>query len=84
MLAERLRKRIEQTTILTAGGEVFITVSMGIAVYQGGKGRINTQEVLERLIYKADKAMYKAKENGRNRIEIYEDEEIAKQLKIFI
>ena len=28
---------------------------------------------MKKIIFKADKAMYKAKENGKNRIEVYND-----------
>ena len=45
--------------------EVYITVSIGICC-------VNDQHnSFEQLIKDADKAMYKAKENGRNRIEAF-------------
>jgi diguanylate cyclase (GGDEF)-like protein len=46
--------------------EVFsITVSQGIAGYKSGDDEYS-------IISRADEALYKAKENGRNRIEIEE------------
>ena len=54
--AERLRKAVEER----AG----VTVSIGVAEYDGAN------ESKETLIDRADAALYKAKENGRNRVEI--------------
>lgn len=42
--------------------EIFITVSMGISFYDEYKNK-------DLFIYKADEALYKAKKNGRDRIE---------------
>ena len=50
------------------GREIYITSSIGISIYpQDG---LNT----ENLIHKADKAMYFAKQNGRNNYAFYFDE----------
>ena len=54
--ADRLRKAVEER----AG----VTVSIGVAEYSG------PAESTEGLIERADAALYKAKENGRNRVEI--------------
>ena len=62
-LAERLRQRIEARRILTSAGEVRVTASFGISEYRAREGQ--AQEVLDR----ADKALYAAKRNGRNRVE---------------
>jgi two-component system cell cycle response regulator len=67
-LAERLRKLVEQQTWENPSfGKLHITVSFGVAA-------IPTQgiETAERLIACADKALRRAKANGRNRVEIYE------------
>jgi PleD family two-component response regulator len=42
---------------------LFITASFGVA-QQGGS------DVYKRVIERADKALYKAKQNGRNRVSI--------------
>ncbi len=62
-LAERLRERIEEHDF---GIEFRITASFGICNLKG-------QEALEQAIAQADKALYTAKEKGKNRVEIYEN-----------
>jgi diguanylate cyclase (GGDEF)-like protein len=61
-IAERLRKYIEMFSPP-------ITVSIGIANYKG-----NAQNVVE-LLYKADQALYKANKLGKNRCEVFTDDE---------
>jgi diguanylate cyclase (GGDEF)-like protein len=67
ILAERLRKRIE-THNFSAGAnvpeslEIKLTVSIGVSSYGGS---ITGQEI---LIYTADKNLYIAKEQGRNKV----------------
>lgn len=58
-LAERLRKAVET--------EAGITISLGLAAY-----RITMQDK-ETLVGEADTALYRAKENGRNRVELAVD-----------
>jgi len=53
---------------LVSGTEVYVTASIGISIFpQDGKD-------VEQLIYKADKAMYFAKQNGRNQYAFYFDD----------
>lgn len=59
-IAEKIRQETENTLFSTAGK---ITVSFGITQYLDG----DTEET---LFKRADEALYKAKNNGRNRIEI--------------
>lgn len=82
--AERIRLKIENTPVLIEGNEIFITASMGVAVYCGENKRINRQEVLEDLINRADMAMYRAKRKSRNRVEYDFEFQDERQLKIFI
>ncbi len=65
--AERLRLIIEQTKFEFAGKEVGVTASLGIACYPGD-GR-ETRDLLER----ADVALYRSKQGGRNRTTVYGD-----------
>lgn len=59
--AERIRKSIENQIIDTIGG---ITASIGVATFLEHSDRI------DELIELADQAMYKAKVNGRNQVQI--------------
>lgn len=61
---ERLRARLEQETIVfSADKAISLTASFGIALYDGHPD-------YQRTIDAADTALYRAKTNGRNRIEI--------------
>lgn len=61
-LAESLRARIESEKIILRRQETRVTVSIGVAVFPDeGKDE-------EDLIQKSDKAMYTAKQKGRNQV----------------
>ncbi len=60
MLAERLRASIAALRIQTEKGEITVTISLGVA------GRQPADAVIERLIDRADQALYAAKRQGRN------------------
>jgi diguanylate cyclase (GGDEF)-like protein len=67
-VAERVRKNIEATVIHTEEGmETRITVSIGINSVMP-----TTEMAVKDFIEKADKALYKAKESGRNRYVVSE------------
>ncbi len=62
-VAERLRARIEKTRFANMGEQdAAITISIGIAAYSSGG------ETLNELIARADRALYRAKADGRNRV----------------
>jgi len=63
--AERLRRQIEDYTFKLNGEDVHITMSFGVAELSAAD-----KEQLE-IIKNADYAMYKAKNSGRNRVEVY-------------
>jgi len=65
LLAERLAAVVAKPLTLLEG-EVFVTASIGIAL---SEGRDDTPETLLR---NADAAMYRAKENGRDRAELFD------------
>ncbi|HEV8112459.1 MAG TPA: diguanylate cyclase [Planctomycetota bacterium] len=60
--AERLRASVEATTITCPGFEGQITVSLGVAE------RTPTMKSIDDLLLAADRAVYMAKEQGRNRV----------------
>lgn len=64
--AERIRQQISSKLFRAPSGEdVHVTMSFGIAVYRKHARQI------DELIKKADKALYRAKDNGRDRVEVF-------------
>ena len=61
-IAERLRQHLLAEPLPTPSRAIPLTVSIGVAQY-------HTQDSIESLLHRADKAMYRAKESGRNRVE---------------
>jgi len=62
-VAERVREAIESAEMKAPEGDVFtITVSQGLSSYEPGEDEHS-------LISRADGALYRAKESGRNRVE---------------
>ncbi len=60
--AERLRKRISELDIPVARATGRLTVSIGVAQYKPGEAIIET-------FARADEALFRAKQRGRNRVE---------------
>jgi diguanylate cyclase (GGDEF)-like protein len=60
-LAERLRERLAMQQSLPAG-EAPVTASFGLAAWRAGESAAD-------LVRRADQALYRAKGNGRNRVE---------------
>ncbi|MBM4054237.1 MAG: diguanylate cyclase [Planctomycetes bacterium] len=67
--AERLRVCIEKNVVKTSEVTIPVTMSMGVTASVDGKATD-----VESIIHTADNALYRAKNNGRNRVEfaIYE------------
>jgi len=61
--AERLRSNVENARFNDIDAKLIQTVSIGIAEFRRG-------DSIEQVQLRADKAMYKAKAKGRNRVEI--------------
>ena len=61
-IAERLRQHLLAEPLPIPHRSIALTVSIGVAQY-------HAQESIESLLHRADKAMYRAKESGRNRVE---------------
>jgi diguanylate cyclase (GGDEF)-like protein len=69
VVAERIRHKLESTLLPCGDTSVVVTASIGIA----GMDAPNDGDVLSPagLIERADRALYSAKNNGRNRIEMW-------------
>lgn len=68
-IAERIRRSIERTPISHGRHVMDITASLGISQFQGaGSDRIISEKDIDRAVSRADKALYKAKNAGRNTI----------------
>ncbi len=65
--AERIRSSVKMKNFYHAEMDCFVpvTVSVGVTMVYG-------QEDIDNILLRADKALYKAKENGRDRVEIYD------------
>jgi len=62
-VAEKIRSRIAgETLLISNGGKLHVTVSIGVAMHDGHPD-------YQRLVNRADDAMYRAKQGGRNRCE---------------
>ncbi|KJR40953.1 membrane protein containing Diguanylate cyclase, predicted [Candidatus Magnetoovum chiemensis] len=68
IIAERLRKKIQESEFSCSGSTIKLTVSLGIGTYP----RENINDI-ESLISLADQSLYKAKASGRNCIKTYKD-----------
>ena len=68
VLAERVVETVQRQTVEGPEGEIAYTVSVGAAVFHGA------HDDLPSLLKRADAALYKAKERGRNRSEVFQNE----------
>ncbi len=66
-VAERLREAATQVRCPDEGTEMALTISLGVAAFPMPKIR-----TIDDLIREADRALYRAKEKGRNRVETFE------------
>jgi len=61
-VAERLRELIANTPLAAPHGEIKLTASLGVDVYDGG------EDQPEKFVKRVDQQMYAAKREGRNRV----------------
>ncbi len=64
VLAERLRRIISEEPIIANGNQIPVTASFGVAQLDKNMSSINS------LLGKADQALLRAKQKGRNRVEV--------------
>ena len=63
IVSEKLRKVIEETPLVFKNKRIKFTVSIGLTEFSIGSN-------IDTLIERADFALYKAKNNGKNKVEI--------------
>jgi len=63
-VAEKIREQIMQLEIIFSGKSLSVTISLGVA-------SLSNADHSDQLVIDADKALYAAKKNGRNRVERY-------------
>src|SRR5919202_2456611 len=66
-VAERIADAWERPIPVGTGGEIFVSASIGITIAR-------RPESAEKLLREADAAMYRAKEGGRGRYELFDEE----------
>ncbi|UJW86791.1 sensor domain-containing diguanylate cyclase [Devosia sp. SL43] len=64
IVAEQFRKLVEQIKVPTGSGGLQFTISSGVACYR------KQDHSFEGVLQRADHALYRAKDNGRNRVEL--------------
>ncbi|PKK89736.1 MAG: hypothetical protein CVV64_13105 [Candidatus Wallbacteria bacterium HGW-Wallbacteria-1] len=65
LVAERLRQKVEKSTLSHNGQSLHVTISLGIARFP------DHASTKEELIARADEALYRSKDNGRNQTTVY-------------
>ena len=70
-ISERIRKAIAASPVSWAGGSIRVTASFGVAAFDPDFRIVSTtySESLQALIRRADEALYRAKNLGKNRVE---------------
>jgi len=68
-IAERIREKVKALFIETVDKKVSVTISIGCSTYKPSKrDHLSSGEVGDMLIKNADKALYKAKNSGRDKV----------------
>lgn len=77
-VAERIRSSIARHNFKVYHDQTRVTVSIGIALFPedlqtGAPVGVEVSEIASQLIQMADKALYRSKEEGRNRVVLFRD-----------
>lgn len=74
-VAERLRRQIEITPVQTENGPITITASFGISEFVEKTQEKPLESIQSEFVAQADQALYAAKDAGRNRVIVFDQEE---------
>lgn len=67
-VAERVRKLVESHNFVWQGARIPVTISLGVGTLHAG------ETVPDLMVHRADQALYRAKEDGRNRTRLESEE----------
>ena len=70
ILSEELRESIEKTSFKIGQVDINFTISIGVTIFDK-----YVDKDLKTLLKRVDKALYEAKRNGRNKVEVYKENE---------
>lgn len=68
IVAERIRNRIEKAALYYEGHDLSITISAGVSIFSVDENPVRSAKV---FVDQADKALYVSKQNGRNRVSVF-------------
>lgn len=68
-IAERIRSRVDRQTFSTHAGALHVSISIGVSMLPQATEDIAHQSMGDALVAAADRALYRAKQGGRNRVE---------------
>lgn len=68
LITERLRQTLQNVCLMGKGGSICFTVSIGLAASTGD------DDSIERIMKRADIALFEAKAAGRNRVRFYDEQ----------
>ncbi|CCG42903.1 GGDEF domain-containing protein [Magnetospirillum molischianum] len=75
LIAERLRQQVEQVVLRTESGETCaMTVSIGVVSWTERAPASVSPDDIAAMLNRADTALYRAKDGGRNRVEVAPEE----------
>lgn len=69
-ISERIRQHIAGSPFQVQGNNIDVTVSVGLTETKASDANHDLKAAVDTLIRRADSALYQAKNNGRNRVEI--------------
>ena len=67
-IASKIREAVEEILIVADESVIRFTISLGLADIR------SSDQNIEAILNRADKALYKAKESGKNRVVVYKDD----------